>query len=167
MKKLQSKSWYPYAVALCIAAVLSIYLLLSKDRLKTDYKELLSALLTEEKLNSVLNYFTRCDYIVNRYLVFSLLDSLIAGAVFAVIFIAVSLVLQVADGYIIKPRLFGNSLGISGLLILLAIVTLGKSFGMGGLPIPLLAFTFFYTAAIYFLLIWFLFWHFDRKNNWE
>ena len=56
-------------------------------------------------------------------------------------FIAITLVLQVADGYIIKPKLFGNSLGVSGLLILLAIVTMGNAFGIGGilLAIPVAA----------------------------
>ena len=168
-------------INIAIASVLSIYLLMAKSKLKADFKEFLSALLREEKLNGVLNYFRRCDYIVNRYLVFSILDSLIVGGInavvmlglrmphaglisiivgvtnliptfgpviggavgalllllenplYALIFLVITMVLQICDGYIIKPRLFGNSLGVSGLLILLAIVTLGKAFGMGGL----------------------------------
>ena len=66
---------------------------------------------------------------------------LLSNPLYAVIFLAITLVLQIFDGYIIKPKLFGNSLGISGLLILLAIVTLGKAFGMGGLllAIPIAA----------------------------
>jgi predicted PurR-regulated permease PerM len=61
--------------------------------------------------------------------------------VYAIMFIAITLVLQAADGYIIKPKLFGNSLGVSGLLILLAIVTMGNVFGIGGilLAIPVAA----------------------------
>ena len=41
----------------------------------------------------------------------------------------------------IKPKLFGNSLGVSGLLILIAIVTMGNAFGIGGilLAIPVAA----------------------------
>ena len=156
-KKLQSKTWYHYAVALCIGVVL---------------------------------YFARrCNFILNRYLVFTLLDALIVGAinaiimlalrmpyvgmisaiagitnliptfgpvigaviggfilllvnpVYAVMFIAITLVLQICDGYIIKPKLFGNSLGVSGLLILIAIVTMGNAFGIGGilLAIPVAA----------------------------
>lgn len=168
-------------VNLLIASVLSIYLLMAKTKLKDDYIEFLSALLPEDKLNNVLNYVIRCDYIVKRYVIFSLLDSLIIGGInaiamlllriphaglisiivgvtnmiptfgpviggvigaiflllenpfYALIFLAITLVLQICDGYVIKPRLFGNSLGISGLVILLAIVTLGKAFGIGGL----------------------------------
>ena len=168
-------------VNVAIASVLSIYLLMEKTKLGADFKEFLAALLREDKLNSVLNYASRCDYIVKRYVIFSLLDSLIIGGInaaamlvlrmphvglisiivgvtnmiptfgpviggcigalflllenplFAVIFLAITVVLQICDGYVIKPRLFGNSLGISGLLILLAIVTLGKAFGAGGL----------------------------------
>ncbi len=164
-----------------IGAVLSIYLLASKDKLKADFKELLSALLTDEKLDRFVSYFRRCDYILNRYLVFTILDSVIVGvlnavimlvlrmpyiglisiivgvtnliptfgpiigAVFgglilfldspllAVIFVAATFVLQGCDGYIIKPKLFGDSLGVSGLLILLAIVSMGNMFGVSGL----------------------------------
>ena len=66
---------------------------------------------------------------------------LLVNPLYAVIFLAITLVLQICDGYVIKPKLFGNSLGVSGLLILLAIVTLGKAFGMGGLllAIPIAA----------------------------
>ncbi len=176
-------------IKLTIGAVLAIYLLIAKAKLKADGKELLSSLLPDDRLDSVFDYIRRCDFIVNRYLVFSLLDSLIIGGInaiimillrmpyvglisiivsvtnliptfgpvigvmisslllllenpiFAVMFIIITLVLQICDGYIIKPRLFGNILGISGLLILLAIVTLGNIFGVGGLllAIPIAA----------------------------
>ena len=194
--------WIGIAKALinvAIASILSIYLLMGKTRFKADYKELLSVLLPDDKLDSFLNYVSRCDYIVKRYMIFSLLDALIIGAInaiillllktphvglisiiagitnliptfgpviggavgallllldnplYAVIFLVVTVVLQLCDGYIIKPRLFGNSLGISGLLILLAIVTLGKAFGVGGLllAIPIAAiFDFTYREVL-------------------
>ena len=71
-------------VNLLIASVLSIYLLMAKTKLKDDYIEFLSALLPEDKLNNVLNYVIRCDYIVKRYVIFSLLDSLIIGGINAI-----------------------------------------------------------------------------------
>ncbi len=176
-------------INIVIGAVLAIYLLAAKETLKRDFKIFLSALLMDDKLNSVLYFAKRCNFILNRYLVFSLLDSLIVGVInaiimlvlrmpyvgmisiiagitnliptfgpvigaviggfilllvnpiYAVLFIAITLVLQVCDGYIIKPKLFGNSLGVSGLLILLAIVTMGNAFGIGGilLAIPVAA----------------------------
>ena len=176
-------------VNIVIGAVLAIYLLAAKAKLKSDAKALLSALLMDDKLNSFLYFIRRCDRILNRYLVFSLLDAMIVGGVtaivmliarmpyvgmiaiiaavtnliptfgpvigavlggfilllvnpvYAAIFIALTVVLQIADGYIIKPRLFGNSLGVSGLLILIAIVVMGNAFGIGGilLAIPVAA----------------------------
>lgn len=59
----------------------------------------------------------------------------------ALIFLLFTLVLQFLDGYVIKPRLFGNSLGVSGLLILAAIIVCGNMFGIVGilLAIPLAA----------------------------
>ncbi|MBE7004066.1 MAG: AI-2E family transporter [Ruminococcaceae bacterium] len=59
----------------------------------------------------------------------------------ALIFIIFTLVLQFLDGYVIKPKLFGNSLGVSGLLILTAVIVCGNMFGIIGilLAIPLAA----------------------------
>ena len=59
----------------------------------------------------------------------------------ALIFIIFTMVLQTLDGYVIKPKLFGNSLGVSGLLILIARIVGGKMFGVVGilLAIPFAA----------------------------
>ena len=56
-------------------------------------------------------------------------------------FIIFALILQTIDGYVIKPKLFGNSLGVSGLLILITIIVGGKMFGVIGilLSIPFAA----------------------------
>ena len=52
-----------------------------------------------------------------------------------------TVILQTLDGYIIKPKLFGGSLGVSALMILIAIILGGKLFGVGGilLAIPFAA----------------------------
>jgi len=177
------------AVNIAIGAVLAIYLLLAKRSLIEDGKVLLAALTTDSNYKSILHYVKRCNFILNRYLVFNLLDSLIVGVVnaiimivlkmpyvglisviagvtnliptfgpviggvigafflllekpiYALMFIIITVVLQIIDGYILKPKLFGDSLGVSGLLILLAIVTMGNAFGIGGilLAIPVAA----------------------------
>ena len=59
----------------------------------------------------------------------------------ALIFIIFAIVLQLFDGYILKPRLFGNSLGVSGLWILIGVIVGGKMFGIVGMliSIPLVA----------------------------
>ncbi len=56
----------------------------------------------------------------------------------ALMFLIFSIALQTVDGYILKPKLFSGSLGVSGLLILSAGVVLGNMFGVLGvlLSIP-------------------------------
>ena len=174
---------------LLIASILSIYLLLAKDSIKTGSKRLMRSLMSNKWYEIVLNFMTRCNNILVRYIVFSLLDGAIVGganAVFmaicgmqyvglvsvvcgvtnlipsfgpvigaviggfilllvnpwhALLFLGFTAVLQTLDGYVIKPKLFGDSLGVSGLLILISIVLFGNIFGVVGilLAIPLAA----------------------------
>jgi len=136
-----------------------------------------------------MRFLSRCNDILVRYIVFSLIDAVIVGgatAVFmaltkmqyvgliavvcgvtnlipsfgpiigaviggfilllvnpwhALMFLGFTAVLQTLDGYVIKPKLFGGSLGVSGLLILVAIIVFGNIFGIVGilLAIPLAA----------------------------
>ena len=51
----------------------------------------------------------------------------------ALMFLVFTLVLQFVDGYILKPKLFSNSLGVSGLLILISTIVLGNMFGILGI----------------------------------
>ena len=69
----------------------------------------------------------------------------------ALIFIIFTMVLQTFDGYILKPKLFGESLGVSAVVILVTIILGGKIFGVIGilLAIPFAAImTFLYDEAI-------------------
>ena len=69
----------------------------------------------------------------------------------AIIFIVFTFVLQFIDPYFIKPRLFGNTLGVSGLLILISVIVCGRMFGVVGIliSIPLAAIlSFVYEEAI-------------------
>lgn len=58
---------------------------------------------------------------------------LLADPYHALLFIIFTIVLQAVDGYIIKPKLFGNSLGVSGLMILIAVIVFGKIAGILGI----------------------------------
>ncbi|MBR6983841.1 MAG: AI-2E family transporter, partial [Ruminococcus sp.] len=164
-----------------IAFVLSIYLLAAKNKLKAGTKRFLSALLSTERYNTVSTFLTRCNLILNRYVIFDLIDGLIVGTVNAVfmsalgmqyaglvsvvvgvtnlvptfgpligaviggfillmvqpvhalIFIVFTLVLQFLDGYVIKPKLFGNTLGVPGLWILIMIIAGGRIYGIVGI----------------------------------
>ena len=66
---------------------------------------------------------------------------LLANPINALWFIIFTIVLQIVDGYWIKPRLFGDALNVSGVLILISIIVFGRIFGIIGifLSIPLAA----------------------------
>ncbi len=59
----------------------------------------------------------------------------------ALLFIIFTIILQFFDGYIFKPKLFGETLGVSPLWILIFIIVGGRMFGVWGilLAIPLTA----------------------------
>ncbi|MDO4803725.1 MAG: AI-2E family transporter [Lachnospiraceae bacterium] len=62
-----------------------------------------------------------------------------------------TIVLQTIDGYVVKPRLFGDSMGVSGVAILIMIIVGGNLFGAVGilLAIPFTAiFAFMYDEVI-------------------
>jgi predicted PurR-regulated permease PerM len=51
----------------------------------------------------------------------------------ALVFILFTILLQVLDGYIFKPRLFGATLGASPIWILIFIIVGGRIFGVWGI----------------------------------
>ena len=177
------------AIQFLVGFLLSIYLLGDKSRLKNGGQRLLTAALGGAKYEKLAKVLRRCHSILNRYIVFNLLDSLIVGganalfmaivgmpyvglvsfvvAVFnllptfgpvfgaliggfvllmvnpwhALAFLIFTAILQTIDGYILKPKLFGDSLGISGLWILVGVIVGGRAFGVVGilLAIPAVA----------------------------
>ena len=172
-----------------LAFILSVYLLGSKDSLKAGCKRLLKALLPDRGYDYTVTFLKRCNNILVRYIIFSILDAAIVGGVNAIfmalagmqyvglvsvvvgvtnlipsfgpviggaigafilllvnpwhalLFIGFTMILQTLDGYVIKPKLFGDSLGVSGLLILVSIIVFGNIMGVVGilLSIPLAA----------------------------
>jgi predicted PurR-regulated permease PerM len=73
---------------------------------------------------------------------------------YALWFIIFTIVLQTLDGYVIKPKLFGNTLGVSSVWILISIIVFGRIFGILGvlLAIPFAAIIDFVYRE--FFLIW-------------
>ena len=176
-------------VSWLLALILSVYLLGAKKSLREGSKRLLRTMMPPKIFAETMRFLARCNDILVRYIVFSLIDAVIVGgatAVFmaltkmqyigliavvcgvtnlipsfgpiigaviggfilllvnplhALMFLAFTAVLQTLDGYVIKPKLFGDSLGVSGLLILVAIIVFGNIFGIVGilLAIPLAA----------------------------
>ena len=66
---------------------------------------------------------------------------LLASPATALWFLIFTLVLQTIDGYWLKPRLFGDALNVPGVLIIIAIIIIGRMFGIVGifLSIPIAA----------------------------
>ncbi|MGN0709497.1 MAG: AI-2E family transporter, partial [Anaerovoracaceae bacterium] len=76
---------------------------------------------------------------------------LIVNPIQAILFLLFTGILQTIDGYVIKPKLFGDSLGVSGIWILITVVVGGRIFGVWGmlLAIPFAAiFDIVYHEAI-------------------
>ncbi|HBB72051.1 MAG TPA: AI-2E family transporter [Ruminococcus sp.] len=174
-----------------IAFILSVYLLSSKQKLKSGSIRFLRASLSKEHFDDVTSFLSHCNSILNRYVIFDLLDGLIVGTVnavfmslcgmqyvglvsvvvgitnliptfgplvgaiiggfillmvkpfYALIFIIFTICLQFVDGYILKPKLFGNTLGVPGLWILIVILVGSRVYGVIGilLAIPIAAIT--------------------------
>ena len=172
-------------VTFLLGFILSIYLLAEKSNLKSGSRRLLQTLMGDERYGRFADFLSHCDAILNRYIVFNIIDCIIVGACnavfmlilrmpyvglvsfvvaitnliptfgpiigaaigafllvlvnpwFALAFLAFTLVLQTCDGYIIKPRLFGNTLGVSGLWIMAGVIIGGRIFGIGGILVAI------------------------------
>lgn len=75
----------------------------------------------------------------------------LTNPIYALIFLIFTVVLQTFDGYILKPKMFGGSLGVPAVWILVTIIIGGKIFGIVGilLAIPFAAiYTFVYEESI-------------------
>ncbi len=62
---------------------------------------------------------------------------LMVNPLHALILVIITLVLQGIDGYILKPRLFGNSLGVSELWIMIGVIVGGNMFGVIGILVSI------------------------------
>ena len=172
-------------VAFALAFILSIYLLAEKSNLISGSRRFLKVLMGEARYADFSSFLRHCDAILNRYIVFNIIDCLIVGILnaifmliarmpyvglvsfvvavtnliptfgpiigalvgafllvlvkpwYALLFLIFTVILQTCDGYILKPRLFGNSLGVSGLWIMVGIIVGGRMFGIVGILIAI------------------------------
>lgn len=65
-----------------------------------------------------------------------------------------TVLLQMSDGYLIKPRLFGEALEVPGLIILIFVIVLGKLMGMAGMLLAIPAAGFFVHLYTQWLIPW-------------
>ncbi len=61
----------------------------------------------------------------------------LVNPLYAISFLIFTIILQTIDGYVLKPRLFGEGLGVSPLMVLIFIILGGRLFGVGGLLIAI------------------------------
>ena len=172
-----------------IGFILSVYILSDKSKLRVGVVRLMKACFRPDRYRGIADFLHRSDDILQRYIVFNLLDSVIVGVLntifmmiaglpyaglvsfavaitnliptfgpvigavigafvlvltepwYALAFLVFTVVVQIFDGYILKPRLFGSSLGVSGLWILVGVVVGGRMFGAAGMlaAIPVVA----------------------------
>ena len=73
---------------------------------------------------------------------------------YAVVFIIFTLILQTVDGYILKPKLVGDSVGVSGLWVLIGVIVGGKMFGIVGILLCIPAVAILDMLYSDFLLPW-------------
>ena len=80
------------------------------------------------------------------------LSGFLFTAPYALLFLVFTVILQTIDGYIIKPKLFGGTLGVPSSGILITIVVGGNLFGIVGilLAIPIAAILTFIYKEYFF-----------------
>ncbi len=92
---------------------------------KMPYIPLISVLIAVTAFIPIVGAFVGC--IVGAFLIF------VSNPLQAVIFVAMFLVLQQIENNLIYPRVVGNSIGLSGMWVLLAVAVGGELFGVAGM----------------------------------
>lgn len=182
-----------------ISFILAIYFLLDKKGLLRGCNRLMMAVMKDSVYEKTIDFLSRCNKILIRYIACDLLDGCVVGAlnfifmciagypykwlisiivgvtnlaptfgpivgcvigafilllvnpIYALVFILFTIALQTFDGYVFKPKLFGDTLGVSSIWILICIIVGGRMFGVWGilLAIPFAAiFDFVYHETI-------------------
>lgn len=69
-------------------------------------------------------------------------------------YLVFTILLQMSDGYLIKPKLFGEALDVPGLIILIFVMVLGKLMGMAGMLLAIPVAGFFVHLYTQWLIPW-------------
>ena len=178
-----------FFVNLFLGIVISMYILLSKEKLSFQFKKFIYALFSKEKCEKIIYILQLTNSKFSRFILGQSIDGLILGTVFFIVFslfdipfallisimipilnfipifgtyvgiiisafiilmveptsvllfLVLVFTIQQLDGKFVYPLVVGNSLGLSPLWILLAIVVGGNLFGIIGmiLGMPLLS----------------------------
>lgn len=178
-----------------LGVFISIYLLISKERLHAQTRRLTAAIFKEKTRNLLLRYTRIANKTFGGFFIgmifdasllavmtfialsifqipYALLVAVIVGVtniipifgpfigaipsafiifvddpVKALIFVILIIILQQIDGNIIAPKILGNSIGISSLGVIVAIVIMGDCFGIVGMIIGVPVFAMIITVC--------------------
>ena len=109
-----------------ISFLLSIYILGEKNNIIRKFKELFKVITPKEKYEERLTFIKKCNFILNRYVIYNLLDSFIIGISNAILMIIfelpyvglISFIIGLSNLIPTVGPIFG---GIIGVLILIII----------------------------------------------
>ena len=107
--------------SLIVGVVIAVFMLVCR----MQYVGLISVVVAV--MNLVPNFGPAIGIIVGAFVL------LLVNPMHALMFVIFDAVIQTADSYVLKPKLFSNSLGVSGLLILITSIVLGNLFGVVGI----------------------------------
>ena len=178
-----------------VGFVFAIYILLQKEKLASQCKQLCYALLKEEKADEVVRIGKLADRIFSSFLSGQVVEAIILGTMFfiamsifkfpyamlvgvliavtalipifgsfiglavgaflilmvnpmqALWFIIMFFVLQQIEGNLIYPNVVGNSIGLPGIWVLIAVSTGGSMFGIKGMLLFIPLFSLIYTLV--------------------
>ena len=122
---LMSFLWQSLLESLIIGAVNAVFMLVCG----MDYVGLVSVIVAVTNL--IPNFGPIIGGVIGAFVL------VLVNPLHALMFIVFCFGLQFVDGYILKPKLFSGSLGVSGLLILVSGIVLGKQFGILGMVLSI------------------------------
>lgn len=178
-----------------VGFVFAIYVLLQKEKLASQCKQLCYAVLKEEKADEVVRVGKLADRIFSSFLSGQVVEAIILGTMFfiamsifkfpyamlvgvliavtalipifgafiglgigaflilmvdpmqALWFVVMFFVLQQIEGNLIYPNVVGNSIGLPGIWVLIAVSTGGSMFGVKGMLLFIPMFSLIYTLV--------------------
>lgn len=182
-----------------LGVIIAIYLLVSKERLLAQCKQIVFAFVKEKHWNGFFTFCSKSNNIFKKYIVSNLVDAMIIfvfmligmfimkmpyatlvsavcavtnlipffgpfiGAIPCAVLILLDdptkviwfalfvLILQQCDGNIIKPFLFGETMGLPAIWVLVSIIVGGGLFGIPGMLLGAPVFAVIYTMSADFV----------------
>ena len=142
-----------------LGLIVSIYLLIDKEKFCALSRKITCALFNEEHSQVAIDLAHRTNDTFGKFLSGKIIDSAIIGILTFIIlviimfvspvkalwFLLIILIIQQLDGNVIGPKILGDSIGISAFWILFALLVAGKILGLVGMIIGVPLFAIIYS----------------------